>query len=97
VTSSAYYFEIPVNDGEYALGSVGGKKGAYLVYLDLAANAQVIERTRVDEKTVTTERASSIPDGVSMLESAATGTGSIDSKNSAFVTIPSGSYGASDF
>lgn len=97
VTKSAYYFEIPVNEGEYALGSVEGKKGAYLVYLDLAANAQIIERTRVDEKTVTTERASSIPDGVSMLESAAAGTGSIDSKNSAFVTIPSGTYGASDF
>ena len=33
-----YYFEIPCNKGEYALGSVGGKTGAYLLYLDIAAN-----------------------------------------------------------
>ncbi len=35
-----YYFEVPVNAGEYALGSVAGDNGdgAYLLYLDLAAN-----------------------------------------------------------
>ena len=33
-----YYFEIPVNKGEYCLGSVEGKTGAYLIYLDIAAN-----------------------------------------------------------
>ena len=33
-----YYFEIPCNKGEYALGSVDGKIGAYLLYLDIAAN-----------------------------------------------------------
>ena len=33
-----YYFEIPVNSGEFALGSVEGEDGAYLIYLDLAAN-----------------------------------------------------------
>lgn len=33
-----YYFEIPCNKGEYCLGSVGGKTGAYLIYLDIAAN-----------------------------------------------------------
>ncbi|MBP5177458.1 MAG: hypothetical protein ILP02_02615, partial [Clostridia bacterium] len=33
-----YYFEIPCNDGEYCLGSVAGKTGAYLIYLDIAAN-----------------------------------------------------------
>lgn len=30
-----YYFEIPVHKGEYALGSVPGKNGAYLIYLDV--------------------------------------------------------------
>lgn len=93
----AFYFEVPVNAGEYALGSVAGRDGAYLVYLDLAANAQVIERTRVDEKTVTTESASSLPDGVSMLESKDSGTGNINPENSAFATIPSGAYGNSTF
>ena len=31
-----YYFEIPVNEGEFALGSVKNSDGAYLIYLDLA-------------------------------------------------------------
>lgn len=36
----AFYFEIPTNPGEYALGTVEGKSyGAYLMYLDIAANA----------------------------------------------------------
>ncbi|MBQ9416644.1 MAG: hypothetical protein IJU20_07385 [Clostridia bacterium] len=36
-----YYFEIPVNAGEYALGSVDeeGRYGAYLCYLDIGASA----------------------------------------------------------
>ena len=33
-----FYFAIPCNKGEYALGSVAGKTGAYLCYLDIAAN-----------------------------------------------------------
>lgn len=33
-----YYFEIPCNVGEYALGSVSGKDGGYLLYLDVASN-----------------------------------------------------------
>lgn len=33
-----YYFEIPCNAGEYCLGSVTGKTGAYLMYLDIATN-----------------------------------------------------------
>ena len=37
-SNALYYFEIPVEVGEYALGSVQGKNGAYLVYLDIAAN-----------------------------------------------------------
>ncbi len=50
VTSNvAYYFEIPVNAGEYALGSVSGANGAYLIYLDIGANAQVVNRTTVTE------------------------------------------------
>lgn len=35
----AYYFEIPVDAGEYAIGAVSGKTaGAYLMYLDIAAS-----------------------------------------------------------
>ncbi len=36
--SQLYYFEVPCNAGEYCLGSVTGKTGAYLVYLDIASN-----------------------------------------------------------
>ena len=36
--SRIYYFEIPMNAGEYALGSVAGRDGAYLMYLDIATN-----------------------------------------------------------
>ena len=40
VDYAMYYFEIPVNAGEYALGSVSGADGAYLIYLDIGASAQ---------------------------------------------------------
>ncbi len=48
-TTSLYYFEIPVNEGEFALGSVEGRIGAYLLYLDIAANAQLVDRSTVTE------------------------------------------------
>ena len=35
-----YYFEIPVKAGEYALGSVNEKNGAYLMYLDIGSNGE---------------------------------------------------------
>ena len=38
--NQAFYYEIPTNPGEYALGTVANKSfGAYLIYLDIAANA----------------------------------------------------------
>lgn len=43
VNNAVYYFEIPVNEGEYALGSVtGNKTGAYLMYLDIGASDTAI-------------------------------------------------------
>jgi hypothetical protein len=46
-----YYFEIPINEGEYSLSAVdqSGKKGAYLLYLDISANAQQVNRTTITE------------------------------------------------
>ena len=35
VRNAVYYFEIPIDPGEYALGSVDGGTGAYLLYLDV--------------------------------------------------------------
>ena len=40
VDYAIYYFEVPVNAGEFAMGSHSGKdKGTYFLYLDLSANA----------------------------------------------------------
>lgn len=39
VINMMYYFEIPVNAGEYAMGVAGSTQGAYMIYLDLGANA----------------------------------------------------------
>ena len=44
ITNNAvYYFEIPMNAGEYALGSVNGGTGAYLMYLDIGANGDAMD------------------------------------------------------
>ena len=47
-----YYFEVPVNAGEYALGSVSGKNGAYLLYLDIGAGAANYKDVTQDENIV---------------------------------------------
>lgn len=47
-TDAVYYFEIPVNAGEFALGSVDGGTGAYLMYLDIATNGGTDQHANVD-------------------------------------------------
>jgi len=85
-----YYFEVPVNAGEYALGSAGEDKiGAYLIYLDLAANAQILERTEIIEKSTTIKSTVSMPSGVGFIQ---TSDEKVDPLNNAFVTVGSG-YG----
>ena len=39
VVNMLYYFEVPVNAGEYAMGVAGSTQCAYMIYLDLGANA----------------------------------------------------------
>lgn len=46
--NAVYYFEVPVNEGEYALGSVDGGTGAYLMYLDIGTNGGSDEWKTVD-------------------------------------------------
>ena len=50
VINMMYYFEIPVNAGEYAMGVAGSTQGAYMIYLDLGANGGT-ESTLVDDFT----------------------------------------------
>lgn len=71
---SVFYFEVPANPGEYALGSVSGSvstqggtytaNGAYLFYLDIGASAQKVERTISTETITTTAKVYEYPKGV---------------------------------
>ena len=72
--NEAYYFEIPVNSGEYALGSVNGKLGAYLMYLDIGANAQVVNRTTVTELVKQTRSTYKYAKGISIIDAGTTDT-----------------------
>ena len=50
LNNALYYFEVPVNEGEYAMGMVPGKSassytGAYMIYLDLSASGSEEEET----------------------------------------------------
>ena len=72
VNNAVYFFEIPVNPGEYALGSVEGRNGAYLFYLDIGANGGVSEdryRTTVTEKIREEVYSGVVPEGVQLVES----------------------------
>ena len=70
-----YYFEIPINCGEFCLGSVNGSNfGAYLVYLDIGAFAR--DNDKVEAYNVTTFANSvAYPDGVDFAVVNATGVG----------------------
>ena len=63
----AYYFEIPMNDGEYCLGSVNGGTGAYLMYLDIGGNAKKTFRTEIIEYFKLIEEIYSYPRGVGLI------------------------------
>ncbi|WP_024858021.1 hypothetical protein [Ruminococcus albus] len=54
IADRVYYFEIPVNAGEYALGSVAGKNGAYLLYLDISTHQGDSILTREKMEIITT-------------------------------------------
>lgn len=96
--SRLFYFEVPVNEGEYAIGSTQGRTGAYLVYLDLAANAQQIERVKEYEEITEVTTVNTIPNGVEILVESKSGyseevIAGIDSKNSAFASVNEGGSG----
>lgn len=69
VWKALYYFEVPVNAGEYALGSVEGRYGAYLCYLDIGASgsSEDKDRTTVAEQFTTVPMNFSVPKGVQLV------------------------------
>lgn len=81
---NVFFFQIPMNEGEFALGSVDGATGAYLLYLDIGANALKVNRTKVHEYFTIVENTYSFPKGVSVLISGASSNGD---KNSYCVLI----------
>lgn len=66
-TNRIYYFEFPMNPGEYCLGSVTGGTGAYLLYLDIGANAAKTQRTTVYEHYTEIQKLFEYPAGVAVV------------------------------
>ena len=62
-----YYFEIPMNDGEYCLGSVTGGVGGYLIYLDIGASASKTQRTSIAEHFINEIITHKYPIGVAII------------------------------
>ena len=78
-----FYFEIPVNKGEFALGSVDGGTGAYLIYLDIGANAQRIDRTITTQKSTVAQYDYVYPTGIAIISSGET----VDDSLSVAITL----------
>ena len=91
--NAVYYFEIPVNDGEYALGSVPGSNGAYLFYLDISANSQLVQEQELTERTEKNRGEYVYPLGIQLLEhSALHGTDPLDPTDSVSAAQPSSGF-----
>ena len=75
-----WYFEIPCNKGEFALGSCPGACGGYLVYLDISAAAQTIERKEVNEYFVKKTLNTNIANGVQFVSNIPNATDNTEDK-----------------
>ena len=85
-----YYFEIPMNDGEFCLGAVDGGSGSYLMYLDIGANAAKTQRTIISERFLIDRDTFVCPVGVAFMPYNDSG---IDDTDSASMTVPTGFAG----
>ena len=93
VDDAVYYFEIPANSGEYALGSVDDAYGAYLIYLDISANNQEIERNIYTETITTTTDTYEFPKGAAITN----GSESVDATKGLTVKLTSAMSGTDAF
>jgi len=92
VNNAVYYYEIPVNEGEYALGSVENKYGAYLMYLDIGANAQNMQTSIISEQISKSVYRYYYPSGVQFTANAAAFS---DAGDSFTAEIPAQNYSPS--
>ena len=93
-----FYFEIPINAGEYALGSVEGRDGGYLLYLDIGANAASVDRTVVTQKSTSSQADYKYVNGIQIIDTNFDtdsafdiSSTAFDASNSAVATIPTSS------
>ena len=94
VNNAVYYFEVPVNDGEYAMGVSGSTQGAYMLYLDIGANGDSISQDEVSAYSITTKRGgNNYPTGVDFAPITVTGNGG----DTFGVSIASGKQGTITF
>lgn len=99
-----FYFEIPVNKGEYALGSVSKTafnqvyNGAYIMYLDIGANAATVDRTTITQESKTVSSDYKYVNGIQIVADTGSITiTSIEAANSAVATIPAGGSNLGEF
>ncbi|MBR3617158.1 MAG: hypothetical protein IKN46_00635, partial [Acholeplasmatales bacterium] len=85
-STKLFYFEIPVNKGEFALGSVNGRDGGYLLYLDIGANAAAVDRTTITQESKTVVSDYKYVNGIQILADTGNIT-SISAANSAVAVI----------
>ncbi|HHT67543.1 MAG TPA: hypothetical protein GX010_04950 [Erysipelotrichaceae bacterium] len=93
-TNSLYYFEFPMNCGEYCLGSVPTVDGCYLCYLDIGANAAKTQRTIFYEHFQEIKRTFEYPLGVAIVKADSVSSSTVDPTDTANVVIYAGYQGA---
>ena len=71
INNVMFYFEVPVNDGEYCMGmpaspsGITSYVGAYMIYLDIGANGDTVSTDKISAYSITTvSNAKSYPLGV---------------------------------
>ncbi len=93
VINMMYYFELPVNAGEYAMGMVNGgsaSQGAYMLYLDIGTNGDAKEVDGISGYSITTITSDNIyPLGVDFAPVSVSGNGG----ESIGISIPSSGNG----
>lgn len=82
INNVMFYFEVPVNNGEYAMGmpptpsGISSYVGAYMIYLDIGANGDVVKTDLLKAHHITTiQSENSYPDGVDFAVKNATNAG----------------------